>query len=80
MLAALAMVVLFTATHAFTSVLDFATNATFVVAPLLALLNYLVVTRCEMPADASPSAAIKALSLTGVVVMGTLAVMHFVLV
>lgn len=34
------MVVLLTATHAFTSFLDFATNATFVVVPLLALRNY----------------------------------------
>jgi hypothetical protein len=33
-----------------------------------------------MPTDARPSAAIKALSLTGVVVMGALAVMYFVLV
>ena len=73
-------VVLLTATHAFTSFLDFATNATFVVVPLLALRNYLVVARCELPADARPSTAIKALSLTGVVVMGALAVMYFVLV
>jgi hypothetical protein len=51
-----------------------------VVAPLLALLNYLVVTRCELPTDARPSTAIKALSLTGTVVMGALAVMYFVLV
>ncbi|HBR83221.1 MAG TPA: hypothetical protein DD861_03345 [Erythrobacter sp.] len=80
MRAPLAMVVLFTAKRAFTSFLDFVTSATFVVAPLLALLNYLVVTRCEMPADARPSAAIKALSLTGVVVTGTLAVMYFALV
>tara|TARA_R110000751_G_scaffold2018_18_gene10485 strand:+ start:271169 stop:271519 length:351 start_codon:yes stop_codon:yes gene_type:complete len=75
-LAALAMVVLFTATHAFTSFLDFATNTTFVVAPLRALLNYLGVTRCELPADARPRAAIKALSLTGIVVMGALAGMY----
>jgi len=79
-LAGLSIVVLFTAMRAFTTFLDFVTSATFVVAPLLALLNYLVVTRCEMPEDARPSAAIKALSLTGVVVMGALAVMYFVLV
>ncbi|QYJ06497.1 NRAMP family divalent metal transporter [Qipengyuania flava] len=79
-LAALAMVVLFTLMREFTTFLDFVTSATFVVAPLLALLNYLVVTRCEMPEDARPSAAMKALSLTGVAVMGALAVMYFVLV
>ena len=79
-LAGLSIVVLFTAMRAFTTFLDFVTSATFVVAPLLALLNYLVVTRCEMPEDARPIAAIKALSLTGVVVMGALAVMYFVLV
>lgn len=79
-LAALAMVVLFTLMREFTTFLDFVTSATFVVAPLLALLNYLVVTRCEMPDEARPSAAMKALSLTGVAVMGALAVMYFVLV
>ena len=79
-LAALAMVVLFTLMREFTTFLDFVTSATFVVAPLLAGLNYLVVTRCDMSEDARPSAAMKALSLTGVVVMGALAVMYFVLV
>ena len=79
-LAGLSILVLFTAMGAFTSFLDFVTSATFVVAPLLALLNYLVVTRCELPTDARPSTAIKALSLTGTVVMGALAVMYFVLV
>ena len=79
-LAALAILVLFTLMREFTTFLDFVTSATFIVAPLLALLNYLVVTRCEMPEDARPSAAMKALSLTGVVVMGALAVMYFALV
>ena len=54
-------------------------SATFVVSLLLAGLN-LIVTRCRMPADARPNAAIKALSLMGVVVIGALAVMYFVLV
>ena len=79
-LAALAMVVLYTLMRDFTTFLDFVTSATFVVAPLLALLNYLVVTRCAMPEDARPGIAMKALSLTGVAVMGALAVMYFVLV
>jgi Mn2+/Fe2+ NRAMP family transporter len=79
-LAALAILVLFTLMREFTTFLDFVTSATFIVAPLLALLNYLVVTRCEMPEDARPSAAMKALSLTGVVVMGALAVIYFALV
>ncbi|MEC7421553.1 MAG: hypothetical protein VX648_04085, partial [Pseudomonadota bacterium] len=60
--------------------LVFVPRASLVGAPLLALLNYRVVTRWEMPDAARPRAAIKALSLTGVVVMGALAVMYFVLV
>ncbi|MBX7500179.1 hypothetical protein K3181_01815 [Qipengyuania sp. YG27] len=79
-LAALAIVVLFTLMREFTTFLDFVTSATFVVAPLLALLNYLVVTRCAMPEEARPTTAMKALSLTGVAVMGALAVMYFALV
>ena len=79
-LGALAVVVLFTAMREFTSFLDFVTSATFLVAPLLALLNYLVVTRCEMPEEARPGAAMRALSLAGVVVMGALAAMYFALV
>ncbi|MBX7482621.1 hypothetical protein [Qipengyuania qiaonensis] len=79
-LAVLAVVALFTMMREFTAFLDFVTSATFLVAPLLALLNYLVVTRCEMPEKARPSPAMKVLSLAGVVVMGALAVMYFALV
>tara|TARA_B100001057_G_C22296310_1_gene736448 strand:- start:81 stop:314 length:234 start_codon:yes stop_codon:yes gene_type:complete len=76
----LAMVVLFTLMREFATFPDFVTSATFVVAPLLAGLNYLVVTRCEMSEDARPSPAMKALSLTGMAVMGALAAMYFLLV
>lgn len=79
-LATAAIVVLFTLLREFTTFLDFATSATFVVAPVLALLNYLVVTRCAMPDAARPGPAMRALSLTGVAVMGTLTVMYFVLI
>ena len=76
----LSVLVLFTLMGEFTVFLDFVTSATFVVAPLLAGLNYLVVTRCDMPDEARPSAAMRALCLCGIAVMGALAVMYFVLV
>ena len=79
-LVGLAVVALFTLMSEFTVFLDFVTSATFVIAPLLALLNLLVVTRCDLPEDARPSTAMKAICVTAILVMGALAVMYFVLV
>ncbi|WP_338245344.1 hypothetical protein [Aurantiacibacter hainanensis] len=76
-LVGLAVVALFTLMREFTVFLDFVTSATFVVAPMIALLNLLVVTRCDMPDEARPSAAMKALCVTAIVVMAALAVMYF---
>ena len=79
-LVGLSVLSLFTIMGDFTVFLDFVTSTTFVIAPMLALLNYLVVTRCDMPQEARPSMAIKALCLTGIAVMTALGVMYFVLV
>ncbi|MEL1250055.1 hypothetical protein [Aurantiacibacter gilvus] len=76
-LVGLSVVALFTLMSEFTVFLDFVTSATFVVAPLIALLNYLVVTRCDLPDEARPSMAMKAICLTAIAVMGALAVMYF---
>lgn len=77
---ALAAYALFFLLADFTGFLDFVTSASFVVAPLLALLNHLVVTRCAMPEEARPSPAIRALSWLGIVVLAALAVMYFALI
>jgi len=78
-LVGLAIVALFTLMSEFTVFLDFVTSATFVIAPLLALLNYLVVTRCELPDEARPSMAMKAICIVAIAVMSALAVMYFAL-
>lgn len=79
-LGALAITVLFKLMSEFTIFLDFVTSATFVVAPVLTLLNYLVVTRCDMPEEARPSKAMKAVCLTAIAVMTALALSYFVLI
>ncbi len=79
-LVGLAVVALFTLMREFTVFLDFVTSATFVVAPMIALLNLLVVTRCDMPDEARPGAAMKALCIAAIAVMMALAIMYFVLV
>lgn len=77
---ALAILALFTLMSEFTVFLDLVISATFIVAPLLALLNLLVVTRCDMPDEARPDQLMRALCIASIVVMGALAVMYFVLV
>lgn len=78
-LVGLAIVSLFTLMSEFTVFLDLVITATFVVAPLVAGLNYLVVTRCDLPEDARPSTAMRALCLLAIVTMTALAVMYFAL-
>jgi Mn2+/Fe2+ NRAMP family transporter len=78
-LVGLAITALFTLMAEFTVFLDFVTSATFVVAPVLALLNYLVVTRCAMPDEARPSRFVRVWSWLAISVMAGLAAMYFVL-
>ncbi|MDC8754797.1 hypothetical protein OIK40_09105 [Erythrobacter sp. sf7] len=71
--------VLYLFTSTFTALLDLATSAAFVAAPVIAALNHLVVTRCAMPDDSRPSPAMRALSIAAIIVMTTLAVAYFLL-
>ncbi|MXO60046.1 hypothetical protein GRI89_10895 [Altererythrobacter salegens] len=73
----IAVVALFTMMQDLTSFLDFVTSASFVIAPLVALLNHLVVTRCEMPEADRPSAAVRGVNVVAIVVMTALAAMYF---
>ena len=78
-LVGLAIAALFTLMSEFTVLLDFVTSATFVVAPVIALLNHLVVTRCEMPEEARPSPVVRAWNWLAIAVMTALAMVYFVL-
>ncbi len=77
---ALAFVALFTLLADFAAFLDFVTSASFVIAPIVALLNHLVVTRCSMDEAARPSAAIRVWNWLAIAIMAALAVMYFVLI
>jgi len=63
----------------FTALLDLATSASFVFAPIVATLNHLVVTRGDMPDEARPSPAMRGLNLTAIALMAGLAVVFFAL-
>ncbi|MEP5937450.1 MAG: hypothetical protein ABJ239_03905 [Erythrobacter sp.] len=71
--------IVFTLLNSFTDLLDLATSAAFVIAPVIALLNHLVVTRCTMPDEDRPSVAIKALNIAAIVIMTSLAAAYFML-
>ncbi|QIG53149.1 hypothetical protein G6N82_02355 [Altererythrobacter sp. BO-6] len=77
---AIALTVVFTLLSDLTTFLDVVTSASFVIAPLIALLNHLVVTRCEMPEDARPSQLARWHNGLGITVMTALAVTYFVLI
>ena len=76
---ALTATVLYLFTSSFTAMLDLATSAVFLGAPIVATFNHLVVTRGTMPDEARPSPAIRALSLIAIFVMTSLAVAYFAL-
>ena len=76
---ALTAAVLYLFTSSFTAMLDLATSAVFLGAPVFAAFNHLVVTRGRMPEEARPSPAIRALSLFAIAVMTGLAVAFFAL-
>lgn len=79
LLVASAGLVLFAFTRSFTAMLDLATSAAFVGAPIIAVLNHLVVTRCAMPEEGRPSQAIKSLNIVAIVLMTALAITYFIL-
>lgn len=76
----IALAVVFTLLSDLTTFLDVVTSASCVIAPLIALLNHLVVTRCEMPEDARPSQLARWHNWIGITVMTALAVMYFALI
>lgn len=71
--------VLFIFTSTFTALLDLATSAAFVAAPVVATLNHLVVTRCTMPEGGRPGRAMRALNIAAIFVMTSLAAVYFLL-
>ena len=76
---ALTGAVLYAFTSSFTAMLDLATSAVFIGAPLFALLNHLVMTRGDVPDEARPGRAMRALSLIAIAVMTSLALAYFAL-
>lgn len=76
---ALTAAVLYLFTSSFTAMLDLATSAVFLGAPIVAGFNHVVVTRCAMPDEARPSGAMRALSLIAICVMTSLALAYFAL-
>lgn len=79
LLVASAGLVLFAFTSSFTVMLDLATSAAFVGAPIIAVLNHLVVARCAMPEEGRPSRAIKSLNIVAIAIMTALAIAYFIL-
>lgn len=79
LLAALCMAILALMMDSFSAFIDLVTSIYFVVGPVIALLNHLVITRCEMSEEHRPSTGVRLLSLTGIVVMFAMAAMFFAL-
>ncbi|MDX1703732.1 MAG: hypothetical protein R3235_05515 [Altererythrobacter ishigakiensis] len=77
---AVAFLTIFTLLSDLTTFLDFVTSASFVITPGIALLNHLVVTRCDLPEEARPSAAARVHNALAIVIMSALAVCYFVLI
>ncbi|MEP3466121.1 MAG: hypothetical protein ABJN65_08875 [Parasphingorhabdus sp.] len=77
--AALAIIFLVGAMRSFSAFIDLVASISFIAGAALALMNHLVMTRCDMPEDARPTRGMRALSLTGIVIMSTMALMFFVL-
>lgn len=76
---ALAALTLFTLLRNFQTFLDLVTSATFVIAPIVALFNHLVVTRCAMPESARPGTFIRAWNWIAIGLMAGLAAMFLIL-
>ncbi|MEO0463986.1 MAG: hypothetical protein AAF127_12710 [Pseudomonadota bacterium] len=72
-------VILFGLPGSFTALLDLATSASFVFAPIVATLNHLVMTRCALDEDARPSAAMRSLNILAIILMASLAAVYFAL-
>lgn len=78
-LAALCLFILALMMESFSVFIDLVTSIYFVVGPVIALLNHLVITQCDMPEEHRPNVYIRLLSVTGIVVMSGMAAMFFAL-
>lgn len=76
---ALTATVLYFFTSSFTAMLDLATSAVFLGAPVVATLNHLAVTGPTMPEEARPGRKMRALNIVAIIVMTSLAVAYFAL-
>lgn len=77
--AVMSLAVLALLLESFTTFIDLVTSIYFLLTPSTALLNHLVVTRCDMADDDRPDAKTRMLSLCGIVVMTAMSVMFFAL-
>jgi len=77
--AAMSILFLFAAMRSFSAFIDLVTSISFIAGAAFALMNHLVMTRCEMPESARPKRGIRLLSLSGIVIMSAMAIMFFVL-
>ncbi len=77
--AALAILFLLAAMRSFSAFIDLVTSISFIAGAAFALMNHLVMTRCEMPESARPTRGMRALSIAGIVIMSAMALMFFVL-
>ena len=75
----LAIAALFLLLSDFSVFIDFVTSASFLIAPVVALLNHLVVTRCAMPDDARPAVLIRTLNIAAIMTMTAIAAMYLIL-
>ncbi|MCH9693319.1 MAG: divalent metal cation transporter [Gammaproteobacteria bacterium] len=75
LLAAAAVLVLLKLMQSFQAFIDFVTITAFLVAPLTALLNHLVVVGDEVPIKYQPSIAMRSWSILGILIMTVLAVL-----
>lgn len=77
--AVLCLAILALMLESFSVFIDLVTSIYFVVGPVIASLNHLVITRCELPEEHRPSRNIRLLSLVGIIVMFAMAMMFFAL-
>ncbi len=68
-LAAVSLALIAGARSSFTALVDFATTVSFVLAPVLAVMNYRAVMSDDMPAHARPTGWFRGAHLTGIVIL-----------
>jgi Mn2+/Fe2+ NRAMP family transporter len=78
-LVALDILVLFTLLSDFTTLMDLATSLAFVAAPVIAVLNHIVVTGRTMPEHARPGRPIQLLNIAAIIVITALSIAFFAL-